>query len=77
MGAQANHQDHLQTSASGAETRIICGLHSIVQFIDLIWVPERILEMRVGFSLTPMPGPSLHTLTVQCVEVVGLGSGSQ
>lgn len=77
MGAQANHQDHLQTSASGADTRVICGLHSIIQFVDLIRVPGRILRMRTFFSLTPMSDPTLHTLTVQYVEVVELGSGSQ
>lgn len=52
-GAQANHLDHLQTSASGAETRVTCGLYSIIQFIDLVRVPAEIAEMRAYFYLTP------------------------
>lgn len=76
MGTQANHLDHLQTSASGAETRVTCGFHSIIQLIDLVRVPAGIREVRASFSLIPMPGPFLPTLTAGSVEV-GLGSGSQ
>lgn len=72
MGAQANHQVYLQTSASGVETRVICGLHSIIQFIDLIRVPERILEMRALFSLTPILTPlSIHSLCIM-LRLLGL-----
>lgn len=75
MGTQANHLDHLQTSASRAETRVTCGFHSIIQLIDLVRVPAGIPEMRASFSLIPMPGPFLPILTAGSVEV-RLGSGS-